>query len=456
MSDQRGAGVPSRTRPAGPRRGPAAAASVSAALGLILRTALAAGALVEGAEGLTPVLPHTIHRGKPPGAAALRGVDWSRARRAELPAPEGMTVIWERRLEGGLSGDVLVDDTGRVFVTGQGRVLQLGPDGREQYLRRAEFSSAVASALLADGQRVVLAREGTLAAWSPDGEPGFHVELQIPAGWARGELLPLPEGGVLVSAGTWLLSVSAPGSVEGYTHLNEPVAETLISGGKTWILTERGGVFTWDGHSPPLKQGSFDGRVSTGAARAPGQLVAVLDGHELVEWSLATGQRRNLARLEGAGASARLSVPTRTLVHILGANGALFSLPLDALGNAEVPPEIQQLPAGSGELLSGADGTLAWLVGNAPLTLRRGEGLGHSLSEVVCAQPSSLVPAGPGRLLAACRSGQLWLVGPMATAPPTAADDHGNEPASLPPASNPQTNGFAHWQARSQRPILAE
>jgi hypothetical protein len=240
-----------------------------------------------------------------------------------------------------------------------------------------------------------------------------------------------------VSAGAWLLSVSARGKVEGYTHLKETVAETLVSGGQTWILTERGGVLTWDGRSPPVQQGSFDGRVSAGAVRAPGQLLAVLDGHELVEWSLATGQRRSLAHLEGAGASARLSVPTSTLVHILGANGTLFSLPLDALGNAEASPEVQQLPAGSGELLSSADGVLAWFVSNAPLTMRRGDGVSRSLSEVLCAQPSSLVPAGSGRLLAACRSGQLWLIGPLAPGEPGTPDEHRNAPASLPPASNP-------------------
>ncbi|MEO8179187.1 MAG: hypothetical protein ABI895_10180 [Deltaproteobacteria bacterium] len=455
MSEHCGSGIRSSTRALRPRRCAAAASLTLAALasflgspgssGPVLQGRVAEAAVVEGTVGLTPVLPHTIHRGKPPGAAALRGVDWSRARHGELPAPEGLAVLWQRRIAGGLSGDVLVDDAGRIFATGQGRVLQLGADGREQYLRRAEFSSAVASALLADGQRVVLAREGTLAAWSVDGDLAFRVELQVPAGWTRGDLLPLPEGSVLVSTGTWLLLVSARGRIEGYTQLKEAAAETLVSAGQTWILTERGDVLTWDGRSPPVKQGSLDGRASTGAVRAPGQLLAVLDGRELVEWSLTTGQRRSLAHLEGAGASARLSVPSSSLVHILGANGALFSVPVAATGNADTPPEPQQLPAGPGELVSSADGGLAWFVSNAPLTLQRRNGVTQSLAEVVCAQPSSLMPAGSGRLLAACRSGQLWLIGP--SAPPSAPsdppvdlgrpDEHPTAPARPPPASNP-------------------
>jgi len=417
MSERCGTAFRSRIRPACPRRCAAASRiALAVVLGSALRGSPAEATVVAGEQGLTPALPHAIHRGKPPGAAALRGVDWSRARRAPLPPPEGMAVRWQRRIAGGLSGDVLVDDDGRIFATGQGRVLQLDAEGREQYLRRAEFSSAVASALLADGQRVVLAREGTLEAWSADGAPSFHVELQIPAGWTRGALLPLPEGNVLVSAGAWLLLLSARGNVEGYTHLKEAVAETLVSAGQTWILTEHGDVLSWDGRSGPAKRGSFDARVSSAAVRAPGQLLAILDGRELAEWSLATGQRRSLARLEGVGASGRLSVPTRTLVHILGTSGALFSVLLDATGDAEAPPETQQLPTGPGELVSSADGVLAWFVSNAPLTLQRRDGVPHSLNEVVCAQPSSLMPAGSGRLLAACRSGQLWLIGRPAPA----------------------------------------
>jgi hypothetical protein len=473
MSELGGSAVRSCTRPASPRRGAALSSFTQAALGRVLGSTVLRGpilagsilaatglaspgaeaAVVDGVQRLTPVLPLTIHRGKPPGAAALRGVDWSRARRAELPAPEGLAVLWQRRIAGGLSGDVLVDDTGRIFATGQGRVLQLGADGREQYLRHAEFSSAVSSALLADGQRVVLSREGTLSAWSADGDPAFRVELQVPSGWSRGDLLPLPEGSLLVSTGAWLLWVSARGRVEGYTHLKEAVAETLVSAGQNWILTERGDVLTWNGRSPPVKQGSLDGTVSAAAVLGAGELLAVLGGNELVEWSFTTGQRRSLAHLGGAGASARLSVPRSSLVLVLGASGSLFSVPVAATGEAETPLESERLPVGSGELISSADGILAWLVSNAPLTVQRGDGARHALSEVVCAQPSSLVPAGSGRLLAACRSGELWLIGPSASVlpgaiPPTepsndpatdggTSDEPPNAPASFPPASNP-------------------
>jgi hypothetical protein len=388
------------------------------------------GAAPSDAQELTPALLQTIHRGKPPGSSALRGVDWGRTRRAELPTPGDAVVLWQRRVAGGLSGDVLVDAEGRVFAAGLGRVLQLGADGRDEYSRRVEFSSAVASALLADGQRVVLSREGTLAAWSARGDATFQVALQVPPGWTRGDLLPLPEGGVLVSTGAWLFDVSPRGEIEGYTYLKEAVAETLVSAGQTWILAERGDILTWDSRSAPVKQGSFEGHVSAAAVRAPGQLIAIVDGRELAEWSQNDAHRHSLASLDGVGSNARLSVPTGARVLVLGSSGALYSVLLDTAARTDALPETQPLPPGSGDLVSSADGTLAWFVANAPLTLQGADGATSSFSDVVCAQPASLAPAGAGRLLAACRSGQLWLVGLAARAEGTRR----TEPPTAPPA----------------------
>src|SRR4029078_4800837 len=140
------------------------------------------------------------------------------------------------------------------------------------------------------------------------GDPTFQLALQVPPGWTRGDLLPLPEGGVLVSAGAWLFQVSPHGEIEGYTQLKEPVAESLVSAGQTWILTERGDVLTWDGRSMPVKQGSLGGRINAAAARGPGQLLALVDGRELAGWSQGSAGPSSLASLDGAGSGARLSV----------------------------------------------------------------------------------------------------------------------------------------------------
>jgi hypothetical protein len=372
--------------------------------------ALGVWAASAAAEQLTPALPQTIQRGKPPGVAIAGGGDGSRARRAELPAPAEAAVLWQRRIPGGLSGDVLVDDAGSVFVAGQGRVVQLSADGRYEFTRRAEFSSAAACALLSDGQRAVLGRDGALAAWSARGRSTFQLALPVPAGWARGDLLPLPEGSVLVSAGAWLLQISARGELEGYAQLAAPVAETLVDGDRTWIISEAGDLFSWDGHSPPVQRGSFAGQVSAAALRAPGQVLALVNGNELAQWSLGSAQRSTLGKLDGLGSGARTSVPTGALVHVLGSSGSLFSLVLEASQGGPSTVEARRLPPGGGELLSSAT-TVACFISNTPLRLRQ-QGAERASSDVVCAQPLSLVPAGGQRIVAACRSGQLWLIGP--------------------------------------------
>jgi hypothetical protein len=381
--------------------------------GGVAALALGLCAAAADAEPLTPALPQTIQRGKPPGVAIARGGDWSRARRAELPAPAEAAVLWQRRIPGGLSGNVLVDDDGNVFVAGQGRVVQLSADGRSAFTRPAEFSSAAASALLSDGQRVVLGRDGRLAAWSARGRATFQLALPVPPGWTRGDLLPLPDGGVLVSAGAWLLQISSRGELTGYAQLAAPVAETLVDADHTWIISEAGDILSWDGHSPPVQRGSFAGQVSAAVLRAPGQVLALVNGGELAQWSLGTAQRSTLAKLDGLGNAAHASVPTNALVHVLGTSGNLLSLAIADAGGAESAPESRRVPPGAGELLSSPN-TVAWFVANTPLTLRQPPAE-QTLSEVVCAQPSSLAAAGAHRFVAACRSGQIWLIGPAAS-----------------------------------------
>jgi hypothetical protein len=128
-------------------------------------------------------------------------------------------------------------------------------------------------------------------------------------------------------------------------------------------------------------------------------------------------------------------VPNGEQLYVLGTNGILYAIRSSAGANSEseaAAPEPQRLPAGSGELSTGPDGTVAWFVPNAALTLQRPGGESRSLSEVVCAQPSSLVPAGGGRLVAACRSGQLWLIGPSAPTEKGESSEHGEGNRSIP------------------------
>jgi hypothetical protein len=62
-------------------------------------------------------------------------------------------------------------------------------------------------------------------------------------------------------------------------------------------------------------------------------------------------------------------------------------------------------------LLAGADGSIAWISSNQPLSFELPGGDQIRLETVHCPEPRELSPAGRGKLLVTCRSGHTWLIG---------------------------------------------
>src|SRR4051812_48161070 len=181
---------------------------------------------------LATTRPKVFPSGPPPGAAVTSGVDWARSNcTSKLPEPETATVLWQQRLAGGISGNLLVDSEGHIWSAGFGRVTQLGPDGSSEYSMPAEFSSALANTLLSDGTRVLLAREGALWAWSARGARRFQVNLGVGQNFTRASLLPLPNGAVLASVGGWMFQIGADGVLQAHARLSEEAAATYIDAG---------------------------------------------------------------------------------------------------------------------------------------------------------------------------------------------------------------------------------
>ena len=363
-----------------------------------------------GASELVASLPQTLYRGAPRGYTTMVGGDWTRAyRAAELPAPEAARALWRAQVPGGISCNLLVDSTGSIFAAGLGQITQISADGKREYSQRANFSNAMAAALLASGERVVLTREGRLLAWNRVGTPGFNIELSTPRRWSHGGLLPLPDGGVLVSTGPWLLRLGDDGQARGHARLRFPITQTLIADDRIIIIDETGDALEWDGYSPPLHRGSFGGRVTTAAVGAPTTLVALVGSRSLIELALLTGTTRRLTHHDGPALLPVLSTPAPGRVHVIRSDGALLALGPErpaASPNGGAPVEAPS----EAQLLGSPEGTLAWFAANTPLELQSPSSE-RQLPEAQCAQPVSLVFAGPGRVAAGCRTGQLWLIG---------------------------------------------
>lgn len=360
---------------------------------------------------LVTARPHTFVLGPSRGSAIAPGVDPAHSRQAtELPAVDTARVSWRRHIPGGIGCNVLVDAEGRIFVAGLGRVTQLGPDGALQFSQSERFSGAVAAALLADGTRAVLTREGSLFGWSPSGAIAFELALDVPAAPSTSSLLPLPDGGALASVGAWLFEIDATRSVSAHAVLAAAAQHTLLAGTRAIVIDEQGRVFEWDRREPLRSIGSFGSPIAAALVDAD-SLIALSSRRTLQRMGRSDGRVHELARFDATGVSPLLGRIAAGRWALMKHDGTWFSLERDVAPHA---PAMRPDPAGLSDidLLLDAAGIVAWWASEAPLRLETAPGVGRELSDVRCTVPASLVPAGAGRLVAACSSGLIWLVGP--------------------------------------------
>jgi hypothetical protein len=392
-------------------------ATPAAVLGLLV-TAQAARA------DLTTALPHTLHVGSPQGFATARDADPGRTRRAAaLPEIEAAQVLWQKQVPGGVSCNVLVDEAGRAFVAGQGRISQLGPDGSLQFSTATDFAGVVSAALVGDGTRVLLTREGRVLGWSPAGALVFEVALDAPAPSGFSSLLPLPEGGVLVSLGPWLFSLDAARSPPSFASLPAAAQHTLLAERRAIAVDERGRVYEWNRREPPRLIGAFSGTVAAVVADGP-SLIGV--SGRSIERLDERGELRELARFDAPAVAPLLALPAPVQPIAMQQDGAWSSL---LTGSPPSPAPRRSFGALTRlDLLADEHGTVAWWAAEVPLHLETAPGAGRELGEVRCAAPSSLVPAGNRRVIAACNSGAVWLIGPSASAPPPATREPQKQP----------------------------
>jgi hypothetical protein len=357
---------------------------------------------------LVTALPHEFVMGSARGPAVAPGVDPSGSRHATaLPDADDARVAWQRHVPGGVGANLLVDAEGRIFAAGPTRVTQLGADGAMQYSQLAGYSGPIAAALLADGARAVLTREGRVQAWSASGAVAFDIALEAPVPSSWSTLLPLPDGGAVASVGAWLFEIDAMRSVRSYASLPGNIQHARVVDGHTLVVDEQGRVFDWDRSELPRPIGAFGGPLSSVIADA-GALIGLSSSRSIERLDRSDGSLRELARLDTPGALELASIsPGRWLV--MKHDGTWFAVQADA------PPPVSGQPSRPAppspiELVTDSGGAVAWWGVDIPLHLETAPGVGRELGEVRCATPISLVPAGRFRIAAACSSGAIWLV----------------------------------------------
>jgi hypothetical protein len=373
------------------------------------------------AQSVDPSLPQRLVVGPPSGHAPLHRVDAARTGRSTLALPSAPKVLWRARAQGGVHKPVAVDELGAIVVAGDGGQLsQLSRTGKLEWTLGLGGSRPLTGpVILGDGARVVLGSDGELSAVDPSGKLRRRQRLPVAMSGRAAPPLPLSDGGLALGVGSHVLLLEATGALRG--QANAPAAvEALVQGPAGLVfVTERGDVFGWQLPAAPRRIGSFGGRADEGAAAFGGRLLAVVNRARLVELDLTSGALRVLAdlpSLQGPPAIAR-SGHTRITTY----DGLL-------LGHDRTGKETLRVSLEPGAGLADAGASLATGLGAPPVLVDASGRVGFARPDVdfgvvdtegkvkfaagaSCVAPVGLVPAGQGRMLVACASGILWMLG---------------------------------------------
>ena len=401
------------------------------AVGLAFGLSLGAGALAllaaprASAERVDPAFPTTMTVGPPAGACPLARVDEARTGRTEeLPATP--REIWHRRVRGGMTLPVVVDENGSIIVAAAvAELVQVGPDGAEQWHRRLGMSVASAGpVVLSNGTRFAITALGHAWGYGPDGT--LRIDKDLGAYGTDPRALPLARsnGSVVVALGSNVLTLDSEGELVDRVDVGERVVGALIaSAGGVLITTESGKVFTWQAPLPPRSVGTFRGLVRDGAALQGGKLLAIADMDRLVAMDLASGATSswtNMFGLEGpptiASGTEVIVGSTTGLLLTVSSEGEERRIRLapaqpatpDEDGGVTAPVYAPASPA----VLVDRAGRVAFARSDGRVGIVSAQGDVHFAAKRSCGTPICIVPAGKARFVVACRTGDLRLYGP--------------------------------------------
>lgn len=373
-------------------------------------------------QALDPTVAQEIRVGSPQGFAPLFRLDAARSGRTRYALPAQPAVLWRQRITGSIDLPAAVDERGGIVVAGASGIVQLSKSGVIEWSRSEPAVSG--PVLTTRGERVVLTSNGELLYFTRSGELVRRLQLASAPVRTDAPLLPLEDGGLLVAAGGDVSRLTAGGSVRHSARFNDEVRALLQAPAGLVIATELGDVHGWSPPQPPRKLGSFGGRVSSGAALAGGRrLIASVEQTRLVELDLVTRARRTRVSVPGLLFQGTPVLTATQETRILSFEGTLLGHDANGQETARVPltagaASPDRRPAthfgGAPPLLVDGRGACAFALPNAEIGLVTAAGDVRTIREASCLDPVSLVPAGPQRVLLACRSGQLMLIGEAA------------------------------------------
>lgn len=387
------------------------------------------------ADGFDPSIPKTIVVGKPVGHAVSERVDRYRRGRSATPFPTRPVELWRRELAGGLELPPVVDDNGEIVAAlVSPDIVRIGPSGRPQWRTRIGAAPAVVPPVLtSDGSTFVVASDGTAWSVSAGGAVRFATELAFRTKKALAAPVALNNGSVAVAGDLDLAIIDADGAIRASTRMpSRPVGALMRWRRGLLVATQNGDVYHWRSPTRPRKLGSLGGTIEGGLMLVSKRaVVGVVDKSRVTvldlksgNTTLVIGEASTIVQLEGPTALA----PNGELL-VTSVIGELFAI--DAHGVVERRIALEPLPAmfgadsgapvpnifrrldtrSSPPLIVDAKGNIAFIRNSGKVGMVSATGGVAVISRRLCARPITILPAGAGRLLAACRSGSIALFG---------------------------------------------
>lgn len=403
------------------------------------------------ADGFDPTTPTTIVVGRPLGHAVSERVDPARRGQSKTRFPSEPVELWRRELAGGLELPPVVDAEGEVVAAlVSPDIVRIGKDGRQTWRARLGAAPAVAPPVLtSDGSTFVVCGDGTAWSVSAGGAVRFTTNLGIRTKKAMAAPVALENGSVAIAGDLDLAIIAGDGSIRAQASLpSRPVGALLRYRRGILVATQTGDVYHWRSPLGPQKLGSLGGALEGGVMLVSKRaVVGVVNRDSVVvldlesgNTTLVIGEASTLVALEGPTA---LSPNGQLLVTSVV--GEMFGIdahgvverriplePLPALFGADagvsVPPIFRRLDTRpSPPLIVDKRGSIAFIRNSGKVGIVRPDGSITTVNRRLCARPIAVLPAGPGRLVAACRSGSVAMFGD----PPPPSDD------AAPPDASP-------------------
>lgn len=387
---------------------------------LALLALLALQAFAQG-RALDPNLPQQRIIGAPRGPVPMPRLNSERTGRSRFLLPRAPRVVWRARASGGIEYPVAVADDGSIILSGSVPTLsEITRDGKLAWLvHTGQATPVTAPFITSDDTRVVVTSVPAVMGVNPSGRVRFRRALPAQNVTHFAAPLALNDGGFVLGLDTQALKLMPDGETEARTQLPETVDSILKAGRRLLLVSESGVVFEWRPPATPRRLASFGATINGGVAVCGANaLCAVVDRTRLVELDLDSGLRKTRARAH-AGLQGPPAVLASGATRIVTTDGRLLGQSPNGSQTLRIALEPPSFASGANASDAGAAppvvvdarGNLAFARAGLDAGVIDAHGVLRRARGATCSDPIDVAPAGPKRLVVACRSGLLWLLG---------------------------------------------